>query len=362
MEKINYTIRSFKENLLEAEFSSYIIGADVGGTNTNIVVAGIKNSKPVLLFSLDFKSQDLESLVPAVYETLAYADKNYNIKIDTACFGVAGVVPPYQDMINLTNVDWNISKKEIIEGTSLENIFIINDFQAVGYGLNLLDPSDKKDMLEIRTKKNQERSLSTKALVGAGTGLGKSILIYDKHSNIYVPTPSEGGHEDFPAQNDFEIQLLEFIKKLRGISQPITYEELLSGRGIVSIYLYLKKLKRFDVTNYTEEIDNSQDKVNLISKYRQTDEICKETFRLFTRYYARCAKNFVLDTMATGGLYIAGGIASKNKEIFQSNEFLNEFENAYRRSDVLKKVPIYIILNYDVSLYGACLAAIHYSS
>ena len=226
----------------------------------------------------------------------------------------------------------------------------------------LLDPSNKNDMFEIRAEKSQEHSLSTKAILGAGTGLGKSILVYDKHYNIYVPIPSEGGHGDFPAQNDFEIQLLEFIKELRGISQPITYEELLSGRGIESIYLFLQKLQQFDATNYTEEIDNSQDKVNLISKYRQTDEICKETFRLFTRYYARCAKNFVLDTMATGGLYIAGGIASKNKEIFQSNEFLNEFENAYRRSDVLKKVPIYIILNYDVSLYGACLAAIHYSS
>lgn len=361
MERIKYTIRAFKEKPLETEFMSYVIGADVGGTNINIGVAGIKNSKPVLLFSLDFKSQELDSLVPAVNETLSYADKTHNIRVDSACFGVAGIASPSQDLASLTNVAWNIRKNEIIKGTSLENVLIINDFQAVGYGFNLLDPGNRDDMLEIRARESQEHTLSTKAILGAGTGLGKSILVYDKHYNIYVPIPSEGGHGDFPAQNDFEIQLLEFIKELRGISQPITYEELLSGRGIESIYLFLKKLQQFDATNYNEEINKSQDKVNLISKYRQIDETCKETFRLFTWFYARCAKNFVLDTMATAGLYIAGGIASKNKEIFTSKEFLDEFENAYRRSDILKKVPIYVILNYDVSLLGACLAAIYHS-
>jgi len=66
--------------------------------------------------------------------------------------------------------------------------------------------------------------------------------------------------------------------------------------------------------------------------------------------------------MATGGLYITGGIASKNKEIFKSKEFLDEFENAYKRFDLLKKIPIYIVINYDVSLYGACLAAIYNSN
>lgn len=359
MEKVNYSIRNFEEKPSEKKFLSYILGADVGGTNTNIGIAGIQNSKPVLLFSLDFKSKEFNSLVPAINEALKYADEKYDIKVNSACFGVAGITYPKQDYIELTNVDWNISKQEIIEKTSLNKITFINDFQAVGYGFNLLDHNNKSDFFDIRKVINQENIFSNKVILGAGTGLGKSILIFDKNSNIFIPNPSEGGHEDFPAQNNFEIQLLEFIKDFRGISQPITYEELLSGRGIESIYTFLKKLNQFDETNYTNEIDNSQNKVNLISKYRNIDEICKETFRLFTKYYARCAKNFVLDTMAIGGLYIAGGAALKNKEIFESNEFINEFENAYRRSDLLKKIPIHIIINYDVSLYGACLAAIY---
>jgi glucokinase len=360
MKEVNYSIRTFKDVLSEKEFESFVMGGDVGGTNTNIGIAGIKELKPVILFSLDFKSQELNSLIPAINKTIAYVDKKYNLKIDSACFGVAGIAYPKQDFIELTNVDWNISKKNIIDKTQLGNVAIINDFQAVGYGFNLLDHNNNLDIYKIRKETGQEPVFSNKAILGAGTGLGKSILIYDKHSNIFIPNPSEGGHEDFPAQNDFEIDLLDFIKELRCISHPIVYEELLSGRGIESIYLYLKKIKKFDPSKYTEEIDNSNDKIKLISKYRKIEATCKETFKLFTRYYARCAKNFVLDTMAVGGLYIAGGIAEKNKEIFKSSEFLNGFENAYRRSDLLKNIPIYIIVNYDVSLFGACLAAMYH--
>ena len=360
MEKMNYTIRQFQESIVNTDFSSYIIGADIGGTNINIGVAGIKNSKPHLIFSLDFKSQELDSLVPVVLETLSYADENFNIKIDKACFGVAGIVDPNNDIINLTNVKWNIKKSKLINDTGLKNIDIINDFQAAGYGINLLDLSNKNHILKIREEKLKHSLSKIKALIGAGTGLGKSILIYNKNLKIYLPMPSEGGHNDFPAENEFEVELLDFIKKSNGILQPVTYEELLSGRGIKNIYLFIKKLQKFKTTKYTDEVDKSQDKASEISKYKFIDDTCKETFRLFTKYYARCAKNFVLDAMATGGLYIAGGIALKNKEIFKSSEFLSEFENAYRRADILHKIPIYLILNNDVGLYGACLAAVHH--
>jgi glucokinase len=358
MDKMNYSVRQFKEINANTDFSSYIIGADIGGTNISIGVAGIKNLKPHLLFSLDFKSQELDSLAPVVLETISYADENYNIKIDKACFGVAGVVDQNKDIINLTNVKWNIKKSKLISESGLKDIDIINDFQAVGYGFNLLDLSNKNHILKIREEKSKYQVSKTKALIGAGTGLGKSILIYNENLKIYLPLPSEGGHDDFPAQNEFEIELLDFIKKSIGISQPVTYEELLSGRGIKNIYLFIKKLQKFKTTKYTDEVDKSQDKANEISKYKFVDDTCKETFRLFTKYYARCAKNFVLDSMATGGLYIAGGIAIKNKEIFNSSEFLSEFENAYRRVDILNKIPVYLILNNDVGLYGACLAAV----
>jgi len=354
----NHVIKNFVEQIKPDDFSFFVMGIDIGGTNTNIGVAGVKNSKIYLLFSLSFKSIELQSIIPAVNETLDFVKQNYNIKIEIACIGAAGVVSKNMDFAELTNVKWNVNTKDLIDQTSLTSAFIINDFQTIGYAINLLDHKNEGDIFTIREGEKSKHK-STKAIIGAGTGLGKSILVYDAHFKGYVPIPSEGGHADFPAQNDFENELVDFIKKLRGLSQPLTYEDLLSGRGIESIYLFLREKNKFNLTIYSDEIDTVYDKSPLISKYRELDETCKETFRLFTRFYGRCAKNFVLDSFATDGIYIAGGIAVKNKDIFSSKEFFEEFENAQRRSNVLKELPVYVVVNYDVSILGACIAAMH---
>jgi glucokinase len=355
---MEFNVKNFNKDILNQHFSSYVLGIDIGGTNTNIGIAGVINLKSILLFSLNFKSKELESLVPAINDTLSYAKNNYDIEVEFACIGAAGVVSSSNDSAQLTNVSWDVNSAELINKTSLQSVYIINDFQTVGYGVNLLDSNNKNDIFPIRTEKSDLISHRLiKAILGAGTGLGKSILIYDENFNAYIPIPSEGGHGDFPAQNNFELELTEFVKKLRGINQPLTYEEFLSGRGLESIYLFLRNKQEKIKTNFSDEIDNAVDKAPLISKYKEQDETCKETFRIFTRFYARCAKNFVLDSMALGGLYIAGGIAAKNKDIFKSKEFFREFENAYQRSDILKEIPIYIIVDYNVSLHGACFAA-----
>jgi len=357
---MEYQVKKFNENMINKSYSSYVLGIDIGGTNTNMAIAGIKNNKPIFLFSLDYKSKNLNSLIPAVEHTITYSKENFKIKIDFACIGAAGVVSPDNKSVKLTNLNWNVSSEDLIKNTSLSSVFIINDFQAIGYGLNLLDLKNENDFFHIRAGEDDiDLTKSVKVIIGAGTGLGKSILNYDENYKAYLPIPSEGGHSDLPIQNDFEMQLADFIKKNNGISQPLNYEEVLSGRGIEHIYNFLRKTEEFNTSQYTDEIDNQIDKALLISKYKNQDETCRETFRLFTRFYARCAKNLVLDTLAGDGLYIAGGIAAKNKEIFTSKDFFEEFENAYRRSDFLKKVPISVILNYDISLYGACYAAMH---
>jgi glucokinase len=357
---MKYNIKFFNKRMIKTNFSTYVLGADIGGTNANLAIAGVKNSKPILLFSLNFESKRITSFIKTVEEILMYAKSNYNISTDLACIGAAGIVSPSNDFARLTNVQWNISSKELTNETPLESVYIINDFEAIGFGINLLDYNNKEDIIQVRTGKGKiESSMSTKAIIGAGTGLGKCILTYDRHFNAYIPIPSEGGHADFPVQTDFEKEIVDFIKKLRGISQPLTYEEVVSGRGLESIYQFFRNLKESKETTYTKQIDNAVNKTHLISKYKTQDDTCRETFRLFTRFYARCAKNYVLDTLARGGLYISGGIASKNKEIFSSKDFLFEFEKAYRHTDFLKEIPINIIINYDVSIYGACYAAVY---
>jgi len=150
---------------------------------------------------------------------------------------------------------------------------------------------------------------------------------------------------------------LNFIKQYRKIKRSVSYEDVLAGRGIENIFMFLRQIKGFKETRYTKEVLKAKERIPLIAKYKVKDETCRETFRLYTKYYARCAKNFVLDMMAKGGLYIAGGVASKNPGIFESRRFMGEFESSNEQSEILKATPIYVVVNYNVGLLGAILAA-----
>ena len=351
-----FEIKFFDKKKINDKFEEYVLGIDIGGTNTNLCIAGVKEKKPVFLYSLNFHTENLNSIIPAVKKTLDFSIKKYNIKIEKACIGAPGIVSSDNKSADLTNISWNVKSDEIIDNTALRSVYILNDFQIIGYGLNFLKNDKKEDILTI--KKGEKTKNQTKAIIGPGTGFGKTILSFNKENDLYLPLKSEGGHADFPIRNSYELELTKFVKDFRKIKNPITYEELLSGRGIKNIYYFLRSKNKEENSQISKEIDNSKEKAELISKYKDKDIICSETFKLFTKFLSRSLKNFSHKTMATGGLYIAGGIASKNKEIFRKDYFLNEFENAYKRSDVLKNIPIYLIKNYDVSIFGACLCAI----
>lgn len=337
-------------------YSRYVLAADVGGTNTTIGVCGICGQIPSLVFYKRYKSQNINSIVPPLREILEYTKNNHNIDLQVACFGCAGVQLK-KDIVKLTNLKWGIDLNEVIQKTEISKAFIINDFQAIGYGINFLKDEDSKDIFIVRSTKHDQNKAKTKVIIGAGTGLGKAILAHDNYNEVYTPLPSEGGHTDFPIHNEFEFRLVRYIKEKKNLKSSVRYEDILSGTGIELIYLFLKASGEYSKTHYDKIIEKSKDKASLISKYKDIDEKSKEAFRLFTRFYGRCAKNFALDTLSLGGLYIAGGIASKNKEIFKTEDFLKEFEKCSAQKKVLESIPIYVILNYDVSLYGAAYYA-----
>ncbi len=350
------TTQFFQTTLLTHQYETFVLGADVGGTRTNIAIAGIKEKKVELLFSLDFDTEKLPSFYPALQKTLQFAEK-YSIHISNGCIGAAGIVSSDHSYVDLTNVPWNIDAKDLIKKTQLETLFILNDFQVLGYSLNMIDLYDNQ-IIPIR-KTNENNSKDTRILLGAGTGLGKTILRYDTKNQLYHAYESEGGHVDIPVYSDFELELIKIIQKNKHPLYPVSYEDLLSGNGLVCIYEFLRSKKLFEETEKTMEIDQAEDKPFLISKYRMEDDYCKETFRLFRRFYARCAKNLALESLATGGVFIAGGIAIKNKEIILSNEFQNEFNQSHQRSEDLKKIPLYLLSDYYLSIKGSCFAAAH---
>lgn len=337
--------RIHQQKIGTEEYEGFVLGGDVGGTNTNIAVAGRDDGEATLLYSAHFESRKLTSLAPAIRETLEYGRERCGIEVDRGVVGVAGAVTDCS-RIKPTNLPWDVDSEEIKREFGLKEFRIANDFQLIGWGIASLKEEDL-----FVAKAGELGESETRAVIGAGTGLGKSILLFD--GKRYVPLPSEGGHADFPIHDSFDLELADFVRG--GRETPASYEDLLSGRGIERIYDFLRE--RLGETDLTAEIEGAEDKAALISKHRKIDPLCRETFRIYAKLYARCAKNFVLETLATGGLYIAGGIAAKNRDVFISPEFQAEFLNAEKQRRILEKTPVRVITNYDVSIMGACNAA-----
>lgn len=318
------------------------LGADIGGTNSNFGIFDRVNGDLRMILSLHLKSQQIINFADELQGVLSYLEKNYHITITKACIGAAGVISEYRDKVKPTNLDFLIDVAEIYEKTSLKCCFLVNDFEIIGYGLDRIDP--KKI---VKVKKGVERPYAQKAILGAGTGLGKCLMAWDEHVRRYRPHPSEGGHADFPVQNQLELELIHFIQKIEGFTCNISWEHVLNGYGIQRIY-------RFFYQRSVEHANNERKPhPDEIFKSRFSDEHSLVTFKLYTQFYARCAKDYALDALALGGIYIAGGIASHNLPLFELPEFQHEFVNCGKQEELLAQIPIYVITDYNVSLYGA---------
>ena len=321
-----------------------VIGADIGGTNSNFGIFKKYNERPELLFSLHIKSKTISNFTEAVQEILCYINKNYEITIQDALFAAAGVVSPYKDFSKPTNLDFTIDAHELKQKTSLLCVYIVNDFEVIGYGINLIDP---KNVVCINTGKAKPHA--NRAIIGAGTGLGKCTMFWSSYAGRYVPVASEGGHADAAFQTPSEFKLAEFIQKNEGFTCNISWEDVLSGNGIERIYRFFQKQSaNFARNKKLEDLHPDE-----IFAKRDINGPSTSTFDLYTQLYARCAKNFTLDTLALGGLYIAGGIAAHNLPMFQTSLFKEEFINCGKQAHLLKETPIFVITDYNVSLYGA---------
>jgi len=349
------------KKVIKEDYTEFVLAGDVSATNTSMGIVGV-NSSIEPLFILRFKSQELLGISEAINETLKFAHEKFSIQVSKACLAPAGPINPERTYCRLTNVNWDIDVKKVLSDTLLNSVTLINDFEAVGFGIPYLDDKDKSDMVAVpHPNRHSPKPVSKgiKGVVGAGTGLGKAILMFDDNKGCYLPLPSEGGHEDFPVADSFEYELVQSIKDKRGGVAPVEYEDVVSGNGIAAIYDYIIEMEMFDWNAVSEEIngvDISQ-RPAIISKHAKKDAACRKTMELFARFFARALRNMAICAMARGGMYIAGGIAPKNVEFFTSGSFMKEFEENFSQAAILKDIPVFLIMNYDVSIYGAANVA-----
>jgi len=335
-----------------------LLAGDIGGTKT--ILRLVEASDDSVLKTIDeeqYRSQDFADFVPMVHQFLAKANTSTPQK---ACFAIAG--PVVNNTAKLTNLVWFLDTKRLEEELGIDHISLINDFEAIGYGILGLD---KKDLYTLQV--GQAKPEAPIAIIGAGTGLGQGFLV--KQGEQHHIFPSEGGHADFAPRTELEFQLLKYLLDKHDI-QRVSVERVVSGMGIVAIYQFLRDRKLAVespeiakvVRTWEEEAGQQEKSVDPgaaigNAALQKRDRLSEQTMQFFIAAYGAEAGNLALKLLPYGGLYVAGGIAPKILPLIQEERFILNFSQKGRMRRLLEDIPVYVVLNHQVGLIGAAVCA-----
>ena len=322
---------------------SYYLAGDIGGTKT-LLQAFKAGQERTPVHCKSFPSAGFAGLEEIVELFLQEAGTQ---NVISACFALAG--PVSGRTAKLTNLSWEVDADVLEARFKIPHVALINDFEAVGYGIAALEGDD---LLVLQQGKFQANGI--RIVVGAGTGLGVAWLSCS--NNGYAVHPSEGGHIDFAPGNDLQYALLRFLQHRYG---HVSFERLVSGPGLVAIYEFLRD-EKYAVPG--AELINSMksgDAAAEITRYalEQKEPIAIQTLELFIQIYGAFAGNIALAALPRGGVFIAGGIAAKIASEIQRGNFLNNYLEKGRFRELLQSFPVSIVMNAQVGLLGASLQA-----
>lgn len=317
-----------------------LLAGDIGGTKTSLALFSPEGGLHPQA-QTTFKSTDYPSLEAIAHEFLA----EKGVSVTGATFGVAG--PVVHGESKATNLPWVISEAVLQETLGLDEVKLLNDLEATAYGVPHLPATD------VFALSNAPPGSGHKAVIAPGTGLGEAILF--SHETHYHAIPSEGGHVDFAPRNPFEIELLRYLMDKFG---HVSYERVCSGKGIPNIYAYLKESHFADETPHMREaLSRAADPTPIIANAAMAGEceLSIATLNAFISILGAEAGNLALKVMATGGVYLGGGIPPRilPKLKAERARFMGAFTDKGRFAEVLSQIPVYVILNVKVALFGA---------
>lgn len=327
-----------------------VLAGDLGGTNTRLFVAECSGNTCRPLVERVYPSAAFTGLAPIVKGFL-HAVGDAGAGVERACFAVAGPVQALDEgqYARITNLPWELHSTQLAAELAIPRVRLINDFQGVGYGVEALTPDD----IEV-LQPGREVARAPRAVIGAGTGLGQALLIWqDGHYEVY---PTEGGHADFAPTDERQMALLRELTREYG---RVSYERVVSGPGLVRIYAFLRDAGAAPESTALREAMHQGDPAAAISAFALTrnDPLASLALDLFIRVYGAQAGNLALACLAQGGVYIAGGIAPKIIERLRGGLFLTAFNDKGRMAPLTAEMPVRVILNPRAGLFGAALAA-----
>jgi glucokinase len=318
-----------------------ILAGDIGGTKTHLALfdEGLQLVAERTYASRDYAACDL-ILEKWLSEPLPRAR--------IACFGVAG--PVKRGHVQTTNLPWVLDARDLAGRLGLGCVRLINDLEANAHGIAALGRNDFALL-----NPGADGAEGNAALISAGTGLGEAGLYWD--GAMHRPFACEGGHAGFSPRNDLEIELLRHLISRFG---PVSWERVLSGPGLVNIHEFLRDTGRAEEPGWLARRLRDQDAAAAISQAALdgSSPLCAMALDLFVSLYGSEAGNLALKVMATGGVYIGGGVAPKIIDKIRGSDFLEAFCDKGPMKPLLSAMPVRVILNEKTALLGAARCAL----
>lgn len=320
-----------------------ILAGDIGGTNSRLACFTLEQGRYFPIVAETFPSRTYASLGEIVHAFVSA----HHLSPAQACFGIAG--PVRHGRSEAINLAWAVDAQQLAQQLGLTTTWLINDLEANAYGTAALLP---EHFLTLNA--GAAEAEGNCAVIAAGTGLGEAGLYWDGRQ--HWPFASEGGHASFAPADALQMELLQYLQQQY---THVSWERLLSGPGLYNIYRFLRDTQRGSEPAWLAEAFQQGDPAAVISQagLAGTCERCVQALDLFVALYGAEAGNVALKFMATGGLFLGGGIAPKILDKLQEAAFLQAFVAKGRLQTVLEAMPVKVVLNDQAALYGAARCA-----
>ncbi|HNS39076.1 MAG TPA: glucokinase [Promineifilum sp.] len=330
-----------------------LLSGDVGGTKTALAIFDVDEGALIVrhpVLERVFPSQQYQSLDLIIEEFL----RDSGIAISAASFGVAG--PVVGGRAEVTNLHWQIDPDDMRQRFGFD-VHLMNDLEALASAVPFLEQTD---LITINEGTPDERGAI--GVIAPGTGLGESYLVWNRAAGRYEAHPSEGGHCAFGPMTPLQLEMLNYWMPRIG---HVSYERVCSGMGLPNIYTFLRETDRYPEPDWLkEQLSSAGDMTPVIVKAAVAGEapICVATLELFMEILGDQAGNLALTVLATGGIYLGGGIPSRILPQLQKGPFMTFFRDKGRFTEMMSRIPVHIIYNPKAALYGAAYDALALSS
>jgi glucokinase len=330
----------FQNRNLAEDKKITVLGGDVGGTKVNLAVFEATSSEIKMIKCSTYHSSNAASLNNILKQFL---EENPEFHPEIISLGVAG--PVFEGHVNVTNLPWQVDAREISAATGITRVTLLNDLEATAYGIQGME---EKDIYILH--QGDADAGGNISILSPGTGLGEAGLFWD--GNFHHPFATEGGHCDYSCRSAVDLEMHDF---LLGKYKVVSWESVIAGPAIHSIYEFLCEIKKFPVNPAIADKIKREDASAVISEAAidGTDEVCNETMRIYIRNLARECCNLILKMKSTGGIYLAGGIPPKILSLLKDPYFYENLLDCDRMQDLVKKVPVKVVLNDKMPMIGA---------